>query len=247
MKPVGAAAFATILCLAFMLPGAPAPCLAQPAHGLAMHGDLKYPAGFQHFDYVEPDAPKGGSVRIAQIGTFDSFNPFIIKGNPAAGVTYLGQSLFYDTLLVASQDEPFSQYGLLAETIETPDDRSWVEFTLRAEARWHDGKPIAPEDVIWTFETLLAKGLPFYRAYFGNVAGVEKTGERGVRFRFAPGDNRELPLILGQLRRDQLGAAPRQRPLRHRQLRGWAVHRLEAPGRLLGQGSPRESRPQQLR
>jgi microcin C transport system substrate-binding protein len=199
VKPVGAAAFATILCLAFTIPGASAPCLAQPAHGLAMHGDLKYPAGFQHFDYVEPDAPNGGSVRIAQIGTFDSFNPFIIKGIPAAGVAFIGQSLLYDALMTASQDEPFSQYGLLAETIETPDDRSWVEFTLRAEARWHDGKPVTPEDVIWTFETLLSKGLPFYRAYFGNVAGVEKTGVRGVRFSFAPGDNRELPLILGQL------------------------------------------------
>jgi microcin C transport system substrate-binding protein len=164
-----------------------------------MHGDLKYPADFQHLDYVEPDAPKGGNVRLAQIGTFDSFNPFIIKGSPASGVGYLGQSLLYDALMVASQDEPFSQYGLLAETVETPDDRSWVEFTLRAEARWHDGRPITPEDVIWTFETLLAKGLPFYRAYFGNVAKVEKKGTRGVRFSFAPGDNRELPLILGQL------------------------------------------------
>jgi microcin C transport system substrate-binding protein len=199
VKPLSAVACATILCLFCAISGAPAPCRAQPAHGLAMHGDLKYPADFQHFDYVEPDAPVGGNVRIAQIGTFDSFNPFIIKGSPAAGAGYLGPSLLYDALMVASQDEPFSQYGLLAESIETPEDRSWVEFTLRAEARWHDGKPITPDDVIWTFETLLAKGLPFYRAYFGNVAKVEKTGERGVRFSFAPGDNRELPLILGQL------------------------------------------------
>jgi microcin C transport system substrate-binding protein len=199
VKPLGAVAYATILGLFLTIPGASAPCLAQPAHGFAMHGDLKYPADFQHFDYVEPDAPKGGSVRLAAIGTFDSFNPFIIKGSPAAGMGFLFQSLLYDTLMAHSQDEPFSLYGLLAETIETPDDRSWVEFTLRAEARWHDGEPITPEDVIWTFETLMAKGQPTYRAYFGNVAVVEKKGSRGVRFTFAPGDNRELPLILGEL------------------------------------------------
>jgi microcin C transport system substrate-binding protein len=199
VKPHGAVTCATILGLFLAIPGVSTPCGAQPAHGFATHGDLKYPADFQHFDYVEPDAPKGGSVLLAQIGTFDSFNPFIIKGTPAAGAGFLFQSLLYDTLMVHSQDEPSSQYGLLAESIETPDDRSWVEFTLRAEARWHDGKPITPEDVIWTFETLVAKGQPFYRAYFGNVAKVEKKGARGVRFSFAPGENRELPLILGEL------------------------------------------------
>jgi microcin C transport system substrate-binding protein len=165
-----------------------------PAHGLAMHGDLKYGPGFTHFDYVNPDAPKGGELRLAGVGTFDSFNPFIIKGNPDDG-----SARVYDTLMVGSADEPFSEYGLLAETVETPPDRSWVAFTLRKEARWHDGTPVTVDDVIWSFETLRSKGQPFYRAYYSSVVGVEKTGERTVKFTFKPGENRELPLIVGQL------------------------------------------------
>src|SRR5262249_22906369 len=141
-----------------------------------------------------PDAPKGGELKQATVGTFDSFNPFIVKGNSAAGVSQI-----YDTLMVSSADEPFSEYGLLAEKIETPADRSWVTFTLRPEARWHDGKPITADDVIWSFETLRTKGQPFYRAYYDGVAKVEKLGDRTVKFTFKPGQNRELPLILGQL------------------------------------------------
>ena len=170
-----------------------------PAHGLAMHGDLKYPPDFTHFDYVNPDAPKGGEMRVAALGTFDSFNPFIVKGNPAAGASALRQSLLYDSLLAHAQDEPFSLYGLLAESVQTPDDRSWVAFTLREEARWHDGEPVTAEDVIWTFETLTEKGSPLFRFYFGGVDRAEKTGPRSVRFHFEPGENRELPLILGEM------------------------------------------------
>src|SRR5215831_5069065 len=170
------------------------PAASNAAHGLAMHGDLKYGPGFKHFDYVNPAAPKDGELKQAAVGTFDSFNPFIVRGNPAAGI---GQ--IYDTLMVGSADEPFSEYGLLAETVETPPDRSWVEFTLRPNARWHDGKPITADDVIWTFDTLRTKGQPFYRGYYDGVAKVEKTGERKVKFVFKPGSNRELPLILGQL------------------------------------------------
>jgi microcin C transport system substrate-binding protein len=164
-----------------------------------MHGDLAYPTHFTHFKYANPDAPKGGVLRHAAIGTFDSFNPFIVKGNPAAGFSYLGQSLIYDSLTVASLDEPFSQYGLLAETIETPSDRSWIAFTLRKEARWHDGRPISVDDVLWTFNALVEKGSPLYGLYYGGVERVEKAGERRVKFTFKPGDNRELPLIIGQL------------------------------------------------
>jgi len=164
------------------------------AHGIAMHGDLKYGPDFTHFEYVNPDAPKGGELRRYGLGTFDSFNPFIIKGNPDDG----SQSI-YDTLMVGSADEPFSEYGLLAETVETPADRSWVIFTLRPQARWHDGQPITADDVIWTFETLRSKGRPEFRAYYAGVAGVEKVGERAVKFTFKPGENRELPLIIGQL------------------------------------------------
>ncbi len=163
-------------------------------HGHSMYGDLKYGPEFRHFQYVNPEAPKGGDVKLAAIGTFDTLNPFVLKGVPAAG---LGGTV--DTLTVASEDEPFSQYGLIAESIEMPADRSWVAFTLRPQARFHDGSPITVEDVIWTFETLKTKGHPFYRSYYAQVAKAEKVGERKVRFGFAPGDNRELPLIVGQL------------------------------------------------
>jgi len=166
----------------------------KPAQGLAMHGDLKYGPESKHFDYVNPDAPKGGSVRLGASGTFDTFNSFIIKGNAAAGL-----GLLYDNLMHGSADEAFTQYGQLAESVEVPKDRSWVAYTLRKEARWHDGKPVTVEDVIWTFNTLMEKGTPFYRFYYGSVAEVIKTGERSVRFNFKPGENRELPLIVGQL------------------------------------------------
>ncbi len=166
----------------------------RPAHGLSIHGDLKYGPGFRHFDYVDPRAPKGGSVTLAATGTFDNLNPFILKGVSAVGI-----GTTFDTLTIQSSDEPASEYGLVAETIETPPDRSWVAFTLRANARFHDGSPITVEDVIWTFETLRTKGHPLYRSYYAAVASVEKTGPRTVRFAFKGGENRELPVIVGQL------------------------------------------------
>jgi microcin C transport system substrate-binding protein len=166
----------------------------RPTHGLAMHGDLKYGPGFTHFDYVNPQAPKGGAVRFADTGTYDNLNPYILKGVSAAGVSQV-----FDTLTTASRDEPFSQYGLVAKTIETPPDRSWVIFTLRAGARFHDGRPITADDVIFSFNTLIKKGHPFYRFYFGSVAKAEKLGRLKVKFTFKKGGNRELPLILGEL------------------------------------------------
>jgi microcin C transport system substrate-binding protein len=179
-----------------------APIEAAPAagdrvsvgHGMSMYGDLKYKAGFKHFDYTNPDAPKGGDVKLSALGTFDNLNPFILRGVPAAGI---GEA--FDTLMVQSSDEPFSQYGLIAETIEVPADRSWVAYTLRPEARFHDGTPVTADDVVWTMETLKTKGHPFYRSYYAKVVKAEKAGERKVTFRFAPGDNRELPLIVGQM------------------------------------------------
>jgi len=167
---------------------------AEKSQGIAMHGDLKYSAGFKNFAYTNPDAPKGGTVRLNAVGTYDNFNSFIVKGNGAAGLGFI-----YDNLMHGSADEAFSQYGQLAETIEVPKDRSWAAFTLRKEAKWHDGKPVSVEDVIWTFKTLTTKGTPFYRFYYGNVAEVIKTAPRTVRFNFKPGENQELPLILGQL------------------------------------------------
>ncbi|MBI3504853.1 MAG: ABC transporter substrate-binding protein [Proteobacteria bacterium] len=165
-----------------------------PAHAIAMHGDIKYPAGFRHFDHVNPDAPKGGEIKQHALGTFDSFNPWIIRG-VASGVV----GLTVETLMVGSDDEPFTMYCLVCETVEAPADRSWVEFSLRPNARFHDGSAMEPEDVIWTFETLKAKGRPIYRSYYADVAKIEKTGPRKVRFVFANAENREMPLIVGSL------------------------------------------------
>lgn len=169
--------------------------LAPPAHGIAMHGDLKYGPGFTHFDYTNPGAPKGGTIVSEASGSYDSFNPFVLRGQAAGGI-----GLIYDTLTEHAQDEPFSEYGLLAENIEMPADRSWVAFTIRPEAGWHDGRPVTAEDVVWTFNTLVEKGAPFFRAYYGDVIEVKATSERRVLFVFEDGvTNRELPLILGQL------------------------------------------------
>jgi len=189
-----AAAIATFLLGATLATGVALAAEAAKSHGIAMHGDLKYPSGFRNFDYVNPAAPKGGEVRLGAIGSYDSFNGFIIKGQPAISL-----GLIYDSLMTNSLDEPFSEYCLLCETVEVPEDRSWVAFTLRPQARWHDGQPITVEDVIWTFETLREKGDPFYRYYYASVKKVEKTGDRSVKFTFLPGENRELPLIIGQL------------------------------------------------
>ncbi len=167
--------------------------LIERAHAIAMHGEPKYPAGFPHFDYVDPNAPKAGTMHMSASGTFDSFNPYIPKGNPA------GAGSTTETLLTASADEPFTEYGLIAELMTYPEDRSWITFHLNPKARWHDGRPITPEDVVFSLNTLKEKGQPFYRFYYGSVASAEVTGERDVTFRFQGGENRELPLILGQL------------------------------------------------
>ena len=168
--------------------------LAEPQHGISIYGDLKYKPDFTHFDYVNPNAPKGGEARYSALGGFDNLNPFIVKGQAAAG-----SSLPFETLMTPAADEASSEYGLIAESIETPPDRSWVIFNLRKEARFHDGSPILADDVIFSFDTLKNKGLPFYRAYFQSVEKVEKLDERKVRFTFVPGENRELPVILGQM------------------------------------------------
>lgn len=165
-----------------------------PQHGIAMWDDLKYPAHFQHFDYVNPNAPKGGTLKQAGFGTFDNVNPFVLKGVAADSL-----GLVYDTLLVKSKDEPFSLYGLIAESLETPKDRSWVIFNLRKEARWRDGSPITADDVEFTFNILMQEGHPRYRTYYRDVAGVEVLGPHRVKFTFKQGASRELPLIIGEL------------------------------------------------
>jgi microcin C transport system substrate-binding protein len=163
-------------------------------HGVAMHGEPKYGANFSHLEYANPDAPKGGTIHLAQIGTYDSFNPFIIKGVPAAAI-----GLLYETLMESTADEAFTSYGLIAERIEFPADRSWVLFTLRAEARWHDGTPITTADVVFSFDILKTQGLPHYSQYYANVVRAEALDERRVKFVFDELSNRELPLIMGQL------------------------------------------------
>jgi len=193
---VVAVVLSVLLLTSALIAAGPARAQGRAVNGpaISMYSDLKYPPGFKHFQYANPDAPKGGDVKMAAFGTYDTLNPFTLKGVPAAG---LGE--MFDSLMVGAADESFSYYGLVAETIETPADRSWATFTLRPEARFHDGTPMTADDVIWTFETLKTKGQPFYRSYYGNVAKVEKLGDRKVKFAFSPGDNRELPLILGQL------------------------------------------------
>lgn len=168
----------------------------SPLHGLAMHGEPAYGPDFKHFDYVNPEAPKGGRLRLAvRANGYDSFNPFVVRGIAAAGIS----SYLYETLLVSSDDEPFSAYGLIAESIETPENRSYVVYNLRPEARFHDGHPITAEDVAFTFNTLMKDGHPFYRSYYGGVEEVTVESEHRVRFDFVESNNRELPLILGQM------------------------------------------------
>lgn len=168
---------------------------SAPQHAMTLYGEKpKYPADFTHFEYANPDAPKGGILRQAGFGSFDSFNPFINKGVPAEDV-----GLVYDTLMTQSLDEPFTVYGLLAEKIEKGPNNEWVRFYLHPEARFHDGEPVEAEDVVFTFETLISKGMPQYRAYYADVEKAVIEGPRRVRFDFKHAGNRELPLILGQL------------------------------------------------
>ena len=168
---------------------------AAPQHALTLYGEApKYPANFTHFDYVNPDAPKGGTFRLAGGGSFDSFNPYISKGVAEEKI-----ELIYDTLTRHGQDEPFTEYGLLAQKIERAPDNSWVRFHLRPEARFHDGQPVTAADVVFTFNTLLKDGAPLWKAYYADVAKVEAEDKLRVRFDFKHAGNRELPLILGQL------------------------------------------------
>lgn len=177
---------------------APAILRAQPkihvGHGFAMHGEPLHPSPDAVLDYLRPDAPKGGAVKFAVLGTFDSLHPFTLKGVPAAGIGSLWEGLCWH-----ARDEAFTVYGLIAETIEVPEDRSWVAFTLRPQAKWIDGSPITVEDVIWSFDTLKSKGPPRYASYYGDVLKAEKTGERKVLFTFRQSTNRELPLIISEL------------------------------------------------
>ncbi len=178
--------------------GVVAPATAQTRqwkHGLSLFGDLKYPEGFKNFDYVNPAAPQGGTVRQIAFGTFDNFN-VVVSG--VRGSLAMGTDLFTETLMTPALDEVSTEYGLLAEAISYPDDRSSVTYRLRANARWHDGKPVTPDDVIFSFNTFKTNS-PFYGAYYRHVVKVEKRAEREITFTFDGPGNRELPQIVGQL------------------------------------------------
>ena len=165
--------------------------------GTAILGDLKYQPGFKHFDYVNPDAPKGGEVKLSSNGTFDTLNPVLYKGNQVAGISALGAGLVFDSLLKSADDEISSSYGLLAEGVSYPDDIASATFRLRPEAKWADGQPVTPEDVVFSFDK--AKELnPLFTSYYSHVTRAEKTGDRDVTFYFDEKNNRELPSILGQ-------------------------------------------------
>ncbi|MCY4543033.1 MAG: extracellular solute-binding protein [Rhodobacteraceae bacterium] len=165
---------------------------AAPKHAIAMYGEPALPADFEALPYANPAAPQGGTIRFGMAGGFDSLNPWIVKGRAPWAI----RSLVYEPLMGRNWHEPFTLYGLLAETIETDDARSWVEFTLRENARFSDGSPVTVEDVIWSFETLGTKGHPRYRTAWNKIASIEETGPRKVRITFSVED-RELALIAG--------------------------------------------------
>lgn len=192
---------APALGLALGIPGI-TPANAQSAageptwrHALSLFGEVKYPDGFKRFDYVNPDAPKGGTVRQIQVGTFDNFNIAVsgVKGSIAASV-----QLIYESLMTPSLDEVSTEYGALAESVSHPDDFSYVIYRLRPQAKWHDGMPVTPEDVIFSLDSF-KKHHPFYSAYYRHVLKAEKSGERDIKFTFDATGNRELPQIVGQL------------------------------------------------
>ena len=176
-----------------------------PMHAIAMHGTPAEAPGFKHFRYTNPDSPKGGRVTLGVSGSFDSLNPLIVRGVAAAGV----REFVVESLLARGYDEPFSLYGLLAESIEVPDDRSAITFHLDSLAAFSDGRPVTPADVLFSFEVLRERGRPNYRTYYKKVATAEQLGERAVRFVFKPDEpaegttastpkfDREMPLIMG--------------------------------------------------
>ena len=185
-------AFLAVIALLAGVAAMPLATLAEPSHGIAMYGKPALPEGFQALPYANPDAPKGGTIRMAEPGSFDSLKPWVLRGNAVWSVgVHVPETLMYRSL-----DEPFTLYGLLAETVDTDEDRTWVEFTLRPEARFSDGSPVTVEDVMWSYETIGTVGHPRYLTSWSKVASMEQTGPRSVRFTFTEPD-RELAMLMG--------------------------------------------------
>lgn len=194
-------ALGILAALAYLLPGA-ARAMAQEVpwrHGIAMYGEPALGADYTHLSHANPDAPKGGSITFGVVGTFDSLNPFVLRSmrTTARGMwdPEYGH-LYFEPLMIRSMDEPFTLYGRLASSVRMPEDRSWIEFELDPEARWHDGQPVIPEDVIFTYELLAAHGRPPFSSRMRRIDSIEKTGERRVRFDFNDQSDREFPLIV---------------------------------------------------
>jgi len=164
------------------------------SHGIATYGQVKYPANFKHFDYVNPNAPKGGKVKQSARGTFNTNNKYTLKGISAAGLGYL-----HESLLTSSADEPFSYYGLVAKSIQYPASRSWAIFNIRPQAKWHDGKPITADDVVFSHKILTTKGHPAYKNAYKDIINVAKLGRLQVKFTFAKNAGRELPITAGSM------------------------------------------------
>ncbi|CAN0166112.1 unnamed protein product, partial [Phaeothamnion confervicola] len=191
--PLGIVAAAGAIILLFVSHVLAAGSPEGPRHGIAMHGMPALPAGFTHLPHVNPDAPKGGAFRLGASGTFDNLNPFTIKGSTPQGM----REYVYESLLARSGSEPFTLYGLIAASVETPPDRSSVTFRLRPQARFSDGHPITAEDVAFSHQVLSEKGWPFHQSNYRKVARVEVIDQLTIRFQFKPQGDRELPLIIG--------------------------------------------------
>ena len=167
---------------------------ATKSHAISIYGDVKYPSDFKNYDYVNPNAPKRGTLVTPAIGSFDNLNPFILKGEKAEDV-----NLLFDTLMSASEDETATSYPLIAESVESPASNEWIIFNLNPAAKFSDGTPVTANDVVFSFNTLVKKGHPFYRMYYTDISGIEKLGEHKVKFNFKNSSNKELKLIIGQM------------------------------------------------
>lgn len=183
-----------IFVAALLLPSISAIAETSKSHAVSIYGDIKYPASFKHFEYVNPDAPKRGEIILPEIGSFDSLNPYILKGKTAAGV-----DLLFDTLMSGSKDETATSYGLIAKTVEIADDNSYVIFNLNRKAKFSDGSQVTADDVVFTFNALLEKGHPVYKIYYGEIGPVSKLSKYRVKFELKNPRNRELKYILGDL------------------------------------------------